>query len=105
MMRRSWLTGVKMCNCMNEMAEKLNAHLLQKVPEGSEVSDGLGDTCWDNQVLSLDEGTVLVMLKYKLAYRAKKKGGGMAKNLSRLEAHIRMSFCPFCGERQGGNQQ
>lgn len=91
-----------MCNCMTEIAEKLNAHLLQKVPEGSEVSDGLGDTGWDNQVLSLDEGTVFVALRYKLAFRARKKNGDMAMNLSRMETSVRMSFCPFCGEKQEG---
>ncbi|HCK7147647.1 TPA: hypothetical protein N0X11_005048, partial [Enterobacter roggenkampii] len=56
---------------------------------------------WDNQVLSLSEGKLFVMLKYKLAYRAKKKNGEMAKNLNRLETNVKMSFCPFCGESQG----
>ncbi|EKP1959569.1 hypothetical protein OFY84_005017, partial [Salmonella enterica] len=72
-----------MCNCINEVGAQIEAQLKEKVPEGAEVSESTFDTGWDNQVLSLSEGKLFVMLKYKLAYRAKKKNGEMAKNLNR----------------------
>ncbi|MGS4314699.1 hypothetical protein [Serratia marcescens] len=90
-----------MRNCINEVGAQIEARLKEKVPEGTEVSESTFDTGWDNQVLSLSEGKLFVMLKYKLAYRAKKKNGEMAKNLNRLETNVKMSFCPFCGESQG----
>lgn len=90
-----------MCNCINEVGAHIEARLKEKVPEGAEVSESTFDTGWDNQVLSLSDGGSHVTLKYKLAYRAKKKNGEMAKNLNRLETNVKMSFCPFCGEAQG----
>lgn len=90
-----------MCNCINEVGAQIEVRLKEKVPEGAEVSESTFDAGWDNQVLSLSEGKLFVMLKYKLAYRAKKKNGEMAKNLNRLETNVKMSFCPFCGESQG----
>lgn len=90
-----------MCNCINEVGAQIETRLKEKVPKGAEVSENAFDTGWDNQVLSLSEGKLFVMLKYKLAYRAKKKNGEMAKNLNRLETNVKMSFCPFCGESQG----
>lgn len=89
-----------MCNCIQEAGSQIEARLKEKVPEGAEVSDSTFDTGWDNQVLSFSEGKMFVMLKYKLAYRAKKKNGEMAKNMNRLETVVKMSFCPFCGESQ-----
>lgn len=89
-----------MCNCINEVGAKIEARLKEKVPEGAEVSESIFDTGWDNQVISLSDGKMYVMLKYKLACRAKKKNGEMAKNLNRLETNVKMSFCPFCGESQ-----
>jgi hypothetical protein len=58
---------------MNEVGAQIEARLKEKVPEGAEVSDSTFDTGWDNQILSLSEGKLYVMLKYKLAYRAKRK--------------------------------
>lgn len=86
-----------MCNCITLVGEKLEAALRGKVPDGAEVSKGF-DTGWENQMMSISDGKIHVMLKFKLTYRAKKKSGEMAKNLSRLETSAKMSFCPFCGE-------
>lgn len=88
-----------MCNCIETAAEKLKQHLVAKVPEGAEVSESMLDTGWENTMLSLDSGKSHVMLKYRLAYRAKKKNGEMAKNMNRLEANLKMTFCPLCGEK------
>ncbi|QNR52474.1 hypothetical protein [Escherichia phage vB_EcoS_swi2] len=90
-----------MCDCMNKMEELLKERLMERVPSGSEVSSNVFDkTGWDNQFISLSSGKVFVMLKYRLAYRARKKNGELAKNLTRLESNVKMSYCPFCGEKQ-----
>lgn len=90
-----------MCNCFAEVEDKIKARLKDKMPEGSVEStntfDGAG---WRNQALNFTTGGIEVLLKYALVFRAKKKNGDMAKNLSRLETNIKMSFCPFCGEKK-----
>lgn len=85
-----------MCDCFKSIGEKIEARLLEKVPEGAEVSRGF-DTGWDNTVFSLSSGRSMVNLRYKLAYKAKKKNGEMAKNYSRLDCSVAMAYCPFCG--------
>lgn len=86
-----------MCDCLEKVSEKIEAKLLEKVPEGAEVSRGF-DTGWDNTVFSLSSGRLLVNMRYKMAYRAKKKNGEMAKNLTRLDCSVAMAYCPLCGE-------
>ncbi|PXB01160.1 hypothetical protein [Pectobacterium carotovorum] len=88
-----------MCNCLKDIGEKLKQRLMEKVPEDAEVSKGF-DTGFDNTCLNLSNGTLIVMMKYKLAYRAKKKDGTPAKNLTRLETNLQMFHCPICGEKQ-----
>ncbi|MFN1150246.1 hypothetical protein [Serratia liquefaciens] len=90
-----------MCNCISDIGTKIETQLKDKVPEGAEISESLFDTGWENQILSLSDGKSYVTLKYRLAYRAKKKNGDMAKNMNRIETNVKMSFCPFCGESQG----
>lgn len=90
-----------MCDCMKKVGDELQKRLMEKVPVGSEVSTNLFDKFgWDNQCFGLTSGKTHVMLKYRLAYRAKKKNGELAKNFTRLETNIKMSYCPFCGEKQ-----
>lgn len=88
-----------MCNCIEEIGAKAHARIMERVPDGAEVSNGF-DTGWDGTVLSFTSGKMHVMMRYKLAYRMKKQNGEMAKNLTRTECSIAMSFCPFCGEKQ-----
>ena len=84
-----------------KVGDELQKRLMEKVPVGSEVSTNLFDKVgWDNQSFGLTSGKTHVMLKYRLAYRAKKKNGELAKNFTRLETNIKMSYCPFCGEKQ-----
>ncbi|QKJ88064.1 hypothetical protein PMPD1_3134 [Paramixta manurensis] len=92
-----------MCDCMKNTAEKVRGHLEKRVPINAEVSTGLGDTGWQDEWLSLEDGKLHVMLIYKLAYRARKKDGSMAKNLTRLSTGVSMAYCPFCGEKFGGD--
>ncbi len=87
-----------MCDCMNRVAKELNSKLELKVTEGGIISDT--ETGWDNKILDFSNGKFHVMLNYKFAYRAKKKNGEMAKNLTRLDTSVKMSHCPFCGEKQ-----
>lgn len=90
-----------MCDCMKKVGDELQKRLMEKVPVGSEVSTNLFHKVgWDNQCFGLTSGKIHVMLKYRLAYRAKKKNGELAKNFTRLETNIKMSYCPFCGEKQ-----
>lgn len=91
-----------MCDCMNKMEGLLKERLMERVPSGSKVSSNIlfDKTGWDNQCISLSSGKVFVMLKYSIAYRARKKNGELAKNLTRLETNVKMSYCPFCGEKQ-----
>lgn len=88
-----------MCDCFEVFGEKMKQRLMEKVPEGSEVSKGF-DTGWDNNCFSFSTGKSMVMMKYRLAYRARKKDGTPAKNLTRLESNFKMNHCPFCGEKQ-----
>lgn len=88
-----------MCNCINEIGEKIEAKLMDEVPDGAEISKGF-DTGWDGTVMLLGTGKLHVMLKYKLAYRIKRKNGEMAKNKTHSECSVAMSYCPFCGEKQ-----
>lgn len=90
-----------MCDCMSKMEVLLKERLMESVPEGSLVSDSIFDkTGWDNQCMSFSSGKIWVMLKYRLAYKAMKKNGDIAKSFTRLETNVKMSYCPFCGEKQ-----
>ncbi|MEL4885686.1 hypothetical protein N6P31_01150 [Pectobacterium betavasculorum] len=75
----------------------MEERLIERVPNDAEVSRGF-DTGWENTVFGLSDSKLHVMMKYRLAYRATKKNGDPAKNLTRLECSVKMSFCPFCGE-------
>lgn len=83
---------------MNRVEQNLKERLATQVTEGGVISDT--DTGWDNKTLDFSAGKFYVMLNYKFAYRAKKKNGEMAKNLTRLDTNVKMSHCPFCGEKQ-----
>lgn len=92
-----------MCECMKKkkMGDQLQKHLMEKVPDGAEVSTNVFDKVgWDNQCYGLSSGKIHIMLKYRLAYRARKKNGELAKNFTRLETNLKMSYCPVCGEKQ-----
>ncbi len=91
-----------MCDCLERIEKKLAERLRERVPADAEISKGF-DTGWDNTVLSLSSGKMSVMMKYKMAYRAKKKNDDMAKNLTRLECSVKMSYCPFCGKPADDN--
>lgn len=92
------------CNCLDQAKERLHDHLMKGVPEGSELAGRFDGTGWDNEVMSFSSGSLHVMLKYRIAYRIKKKNGDMAKNLTRKEVSIKMTYCPFCGQKQEGDQ-
>lgn len=90
-----------MCECMKTVGDQLHERLMEQVPQGAEVSTNVFDKLgWDNQCLGLSSSKIHVMLKYRLAFRAPKKNGELAKNFTRLETNVKMSYCPFCGEKQ-----
>lgn len=89
------------CNCLDQAKEKLHAHLMQDVPEGSELGSRWDGCGWDNEVMMFGKNSgIAVMLKYKLAFRAKKKNGELAKNYTRKEVSLKMTYCPLCGVKQ-----
>ncbi|MFJ5428553.1 hypothetical protein ACIPUP_05265 [Pectobacterium actinidiae] len=85
------------CDCIKRIGNLMEERLSEGVPSDAEINRGF-DTGWENTVFGLSDGKIHVMMKYKLAYRATKKNGEPAKNLTRLEASVKMSFCPFCGQ-------
>lgn len=92
-----------MCECLKKMGDDLQARLTADMPEGSEVTNNLFDGVgWQGQMLNFSKGNIEVMLRYRVGYRIKKKNGDMAKNLTRRECSVRMSYCPICGEKQDG---
>lgn len=88
-----------MCDCLKHVGNAVKTRLLEKVPEGAEVLEGF-ETGWDNSVFFLSSGRTHVNMRYKMAFRAKKKNGDMAKNLTHLESSVVMAYCPFCGEKE-----
>lgn len=88
-----------MCDCLKHVENAVKTRLLEKVPEGAEVFEGF-ETGWDNSVFFLSSGRTHVNMRYKMAFRAKKKNGDMAKNLTHLECSVAMAYCPFCGEKE-----
>ncbi|HGG6232664.1 TPA: hypothetical protein ACJG6B_004815 [Salmonella enterica subsp. enterica serovar Enteritidis] len=89
-----------MCNCIEQIGEKIEARLMEKVPDNAEISRGF-DTGWNGTVLNLSSGRLMVNMTYKLAYRAVKKNGELAKNKTHLDCSVAMAHCPFCGEKMG----
>ncbi|EBT9459617.1 TPA: hypothetical protein ACIV23_001769 [Salmonella enterica subsp. enterica serovar Java] len=89
-----------MCNCIKQIGEKIEARLMEKVPDNSEISRGF-DTGWNGTVLNLSSGRLMVNMTYKLAYRAVKKNGELAKNKTHMDCSVAMAYCPFCGEKMG----
>ncbi|WP_036624649.1 hypothetical protein [Pantoea sp. AS-PWVM4] len=93
------------CNCLDQANEKLHAHLMEGVPEGSELGSSWDGCGWDNQVMSFGKNSgVHVMLRYRLAYRLKKKNGELAKNFTRKECSLKMTYCPLCGNKLEGDE-
>ena len=88
------------CDCLDKAKDKLHEHLMVGVPEGSELGSRWDGCGWDNEVLMFGKnGGIAVMLKYKLAFRAKKKNGDLAKNYTRKECSLKMTYCPLCGNK------
>lgn len=88
-----------MCNCIEEVGQKVREQILKAKPEGAEVDESWGASGWDNQVMSLGDGKTRVMLNYKMGWYPRKKDGSRAKNANRKEVAVKMSHCPFCGEK------
>lgn len=88
------------CNCLDQAKEKLHEFLMKGVPEGSELGGKFDGCGWENEVMSFGKDSgVHVMLKYRLAYRAAKKNGELAKNYTRKECSLKMTYCPLCGTK------
>lgn len=90
-----------MCNCYDEMKQKLTEHLAAKMPEGSEKLDieiqGYLFGITDAGVTHRSSNAV------KGSYMAPKKSGGMKRVA--INSYIRASYCPFCGESYAKSEE
>tara|TARA_Y100000588_G_C13641807_1_gene664082 strand:+ start:304 stop:606 length:303 start_codon:yes stop_codon:yes gene_type:complete len=96
-------TQDKPCNCFNENLERVKNHLNEKgkVPEGAiDV-----DFRWQGQAFLLTQSDYApVNPKVEAKFRAPKKGGGHARNMSKLEISLMATHCCFCGRKYQRNE-
>ena len=88
-----------MCNCFDEYLEKVKEHTEKRIPNNAtEV-----DHCWDNAVFILANGDFpSVSPKVNYSFRAVKKNGEPAKNITKNEVSVRAEYCCFCGRKYKG---
>ncbi len=88
-----------MCNCFDEMLDKVEAHAKEQL-SGTPMVDGSLKVDWHNRVYFLDgKKSAPVALYVNTEYRPLKKDLTPAKNLKKLQNGFKMSHCPFCGEK------
>lgn len=92
------INGGFMCNCLEEVGNKVNQHLVESAPDGAKFQGGL-DSGWQNEFLSFS-GAIGLYMRYELPYFKRKKDGSFAKNVTHNGVNVTMSYCPFCGEKQ-----
>lgn len=80
-----------MCNCFNEVLQKIEDRLRPK----NKVLDFKVD--WKGKVFRLDGG-LGVGLYVESEYRKIKKDGTPFSNKTKSDHFVGMSFCPFCGK-------
>ena len=84
------------CNCIPEMEEKLKKAALEQINPDTIHELGSSGLKGVSFIMS-GKGGMVIPAQYELAYRAKKRDGSPAKNLTRKEFSIMPSFCQFCG--------
>ena len=86
------------CNCFTETLERVKSHLTEqgKVPDGAtEVSFR-----WQGQTHMLSSGEYApVNPKVEVKFRAPKKGGGHARNMTKSDISILATHCCYCGRK------
>lgn len=91
------------CNCFDEKLELIKEKVLEQVPEGSEDVK----VEYENRtfILSANSDYSPVNPKVKFEYRKPKKGGGMAKSLTKDSVIMVADFCCFCGRKLNKNNK
>ncbi|MFT6789674.1 MAG: hypothetical protein ACJAVX_003056 [Pseudoalteromonas rhizosphaerae] len=95
-------TENKACNCFTETLNRVKEHLTEqgKIPaDAIDVSFG-----WQGQTYMLSGGQYApVNPKIEVKFRAAKKSGGHARNLTKNELLIAASHCCYCGREYQRN--
>ena len=83
------------CECFSKNLKMVKERVESKIPR--DVSDL--NVEWDNSSFFLGGDYSLVNPKINVSYRAKKKNGTPAKNLTRDSFSLVADFCCYCGRK------
>lgn len=88
-----------MCNCIEEMENKLRKELPLKNDEykGAVFSEAY----FANKMIMLDTGSVEITLPVNLTYKIVNKGKEVIK---KEQLNVNMKYCPFCGQKLDDNK-
>ena len=90
---------MSICNCFEEALEGAKKHLVSKLPEGA--TEFSAD--WKGGVFFFSGDHVPVNPAVSYEYRAVKKDGTPAKNLTKNSLTLLASHCPYCGRKLEDN--
>jgi len=87
-----------MCNCLKDVAEKLEVRLKEQI--GMENVYSFDHIGFDNMVFSLEGNRMghLLTLPFSIRYFRKKKDGTRGKTVTTEKTSLSFAFCPFCGK-------
>lgn len=88
-----------MCNCANEISEKLVDHVKKEI-ETEPGFQKIEASYFSNRVFVIAESGLTsapIIIPFKVEYTRKAKTSGKVRTYKK-ETSIRPSFCPFCGQ-------
>lgn len=91
----------KKCNCFSDTLDKMRLHIREQLPEGATEFS----VDWKGVAIIFGDDHVPVNPEIAYSYRAKRKNGIPAKNLTRKSFFVLCSYCPFCGRKLGEDEQ
>ena len=83
------------CNCFSENLEKVKEKVIKDMPKGASDIN----IWWDGGSLFFSGDYSPVNPKINTSYRAKKKSGEPAKNLTKSSLSLFAEFCCYCGRK------
>ncbi|WP_409425415.1 MULTISPECIES: hypothetical protein [unclassified Pseudoalteromonas] len=95
-------TENKACNCFKDTLNRVKDHLTEqgKVPADA-INIGFR---WQGQSMILTEGEYSpVNPKVEVEFQAAKKGGGHARNKTKIDISIMATHCCYCGRKYQRN--
>lgn len=84
-----------MCSCLEESTKKTGGFLKGKINDIHEVL--FCDYECKSFLLNEDKLETVLTLPFKVEYYRKKKDGNPERKITRIEAKILPTYCPFCG--------